>query len=147
MNEKRIVNGEVFIIPIQAGTLRDLCSPEWEKEKINRFTGLEVQNDEKLIQVWVTGPKCDNWSDTFNGFQKEAGVRELERGEKDDCLLGYFPLYLPSRIFEGKHEEDSVEFYCPEYGVRINLTCHQTNHRYRFVGRFEEAYKKVLHLC
>ena len=144
---KKVIKGDVFIIPNYARELRDFFVRDWLREKLSRLAGIEfVRDDEKMIQLWITSDKCENWNH-FAGFQKELGIRkENLRNCKDPEERGllYFPNYFPSKIFEGKKEGDIVKIGCPEYDVIIKLTCKQLDYRYRDFGRFEEAFKYVL---
>lgn len=146
--KKKVIKGDVFIIPNYARELR-VFSKDWLKERLSRLAGIEfVRDDEKMIQLWITSDKCENWNH-FAGFQKTLGIRKEDfrnnyQDPEERRLLGYFPNYFPSRIFEGKNEGDTVKIDCPEYDVIIKLTCKQLDYRYRDFGRFEEAFKYIL---
>ena len=153
-NSKKVVRGDVFIIPNVCDQF--MCfspdSQEWIKEKHKRLTGIEPKDEDSMVQVWITSDQCDNWQDRFAGFQKMIGLLKTGEDEiiwedkrgREARLLGYFPGYFPSRIFKGKKEGDIVKIGCPEYDVIIELTCKQLDYRYRDFGRFEEAFKYVL---
>ena len=152
MENKKIIKGDVFIIPNCASKMADFPehTQDWFKEKLSRLTGINIVEDEKMIQLWITSNNCDNWQDCFAGFQKAIGLIKDEAEEdlwekrgREARLLGYFPGYFPSKIFEGKNEGDIVTLDCPEYNVVIELTCRQLDYRYRDFGRFEEAFQFV----
>lgn len=145
---KKVIKGDVFIIPNYARELR-FFGKDWLKEQLSRLAGIEfVRDDEKMIQLRITSDKCENWNH-FTGFQKALGIckedfRNNYQDPEERRLLGYFPAYFPSRIFEGKNEGDTVKIGCPEYDVVIKLTCKQLDYSYKDFGRFEEAFKYVL---
>ena len=150
--ETKIVKGEAFIIPNPTDKLSSFCEPEWLAEKCERLLGVKAEPEDEMIQVWVVSEKCDNWSCTFGGFQKEINSKfptlveswkKSKEEQKETRLLGYFPGYIPKRLFCGKKEGDVVTFTCPEYNVEIILTCNQLGYRYNRFGRFEEVFEKV----
>lgn len=152
--KKKVIKGDVFIVPNYASELNDFPehNQDWFKEKLSRLTGIEAEKEERMIQLWITSNTCDNWQDRFAGFQKIIGILNTESEEikwenrrgREARLLGYFPRYFPSKIFEGKNEGDIVTLDCPEYEVVIELSCKQLDYRYKNFGRFEEAFKYVL---
>lgn len=148
-----VVKGDIFIIPNIAEKFVDSSSPEWVKEKMKRLVGIEPKDDDKMVEVWITSPKVDNWQDNFAGFQREIGLINDEAEEdlweekrgREARLLGYFPRHIPASMFAGKKEGDEINFHCPEYdGVDIVLTCRQRNYRYSSFGNFEDVLKNVL---
>ena len=150
-NKKIVVRGDIFIIPNIAEKFVDSSSPEWVKEKLNRLVGIEPKDDDKMVEVWITSPKVDNWQDNFAGFQREIGLIKDEAEENlweekrgEARLLGYFPRHIPASIFAGKKEGDEINLHCPEYNVDIVLTCQQRNYRYSSFGTFEDVLKNVL---
>lgn len=140
---KQVVEGNMFIVPNASEAIGSFCEPEWQMEKLRRLLGLKVNYEEKVVQLWMCSEKCDNWGDQFGGFQSELGV-ELEDHTRENRLLGYFPKYVPAKLLENKKEGDVVEFDCPEYNVKIKLTCKQLDYRYRRFGKFEEVFQYVL---
>ena len=150
--EKTVVKGDVFIIPNTAEIFSNFSSPEWQAEKLSRLVGIKPQDDDRMVEVWITSPEVDNWQDNFAGFQKEIGLFtdenqevewEMENGS-ESRLLGYFPKYFPAKVFAGKNEGDKVTFYCPEYDVNVVLTCKQQDYRYASFGNFEDVLRSVL---
>lgn len=152
MKNKSVVKGDVFIIPNVAETFENFNSPEWVKEKMNRLIGIEPQDDEKMVEIWITSLGVDNWQCNFAGFQREIGLFNSEAEEvewenrmgREARVLGYFPQYIPASIFAGKKEGDEINFHCPEYGVDIILTCRQRDYRYASFGNFEDVLRNVL---
>lgn len=148
--EKRVIKGDVFIIPNYAIKMADFPEQLWIKEKLSRLAGIETIGDkEKIIRLCITSDDCDNWQKDFAGIQKIIGVHEEDfqyncKSSRESRLLGYFPSYFPSRIFEGVKEGDTVRLDCPEYNVVIELTCKQLDSRYNTFGRFEEVFQSVL---
>jgi hypothetical protein len=115
------------------------------KSRLSRLAGIELKDEDEMVQVWIISSKCDNWSDTFGGFQEVIGNDEWEDHEegKKALITGYFPNYIPKRLIEGKKEGDKIELTCPEYGVKITLTCRQLKYRYSRFGKFEEVLNQV----
>jgi len=145
---KTIVKGDIFIIPNMAGTGKDLLpiAAKSMKEKWSRLMGIELKDEnEKLIEVWVTSEVCNNWSCTYGGFQKHIGVELSDHNEKDEnsFLVGYFPRLLPISVLKWKKEGDVLKFHCPEYNVDIELTCNQLGYRYSRLGKFEKVLRLV----
>lgn len=151
-NKNKSVVGDIFIIPNIAEKFENFCSPEWIKEGMRRLVGIEPQDEEKMVEVWITSPEVDNWQCNFAGFQRAIGLIKDEAEEdlwekEKGCvarLLGYFPQYIPASMFAGKKEGDEINFHCPEYGVDIILTCRQRNYRYASFGNFEDVLRNVL---
>lgn len=148
MENKKVIRGDVFIIPNVCDQF--MCfspdSQEWIKEKHSRLTGIEPKDEDKMLQVWITSKQCGNWNDYLGGFQEILGIEITREWEKsrEGRLLGYFPGYYPASIFAGKKEGDEVVLNCPEYDVQIVLTCRQKNYRYSKFGNFEEVFEKVV---
>ena len=144
---KQVVEGNMFIVPNASEAIGSFSQPEWQMEKLRRLLGLKVNYEEKVVQVWMYDQVCDNWNDQFGGFQKTAEVdfnSDIVSPTTNERLLGYFPRYIPAKLLEDKKEGDVVEFDCPEYGVKIKLTCKQMESRYRRFGKFEEVFQYVL---
>lgn len=153
--KKKIIKGDVFIIPNYAVKLADFSEQEWKewiKDKLSRLAGIEAVGDkEKMIRLRITSDEYDNWQDRFARFQEIIGIREEDfknscKSSRESRLLGHFPSYFPSRIFEGVKEGDKVTLDCPEYGAIIELTCKQLGYRYNMFGleRFEDVFQSVL---
>ena len=145
---EKIVKGDIFIIPNAAEKIKsfDPVSSNWVREKLKKQLGIEIQPEEKLIQVWIKSPESDNWGDAYGGFQKTANVPFDEEDEsRENKLMGYFTPFLPLRYLQNKKEGDTIELTSPAYGgVKIELTCKQIGNRYERFGRFEEALEFVL---
>jgi hypothetical protein len=152
-NNVKVVRGDVFIIPNIADVFNSFISSiDWMKEKSKRLIGIEPMDEDMMVNVWITSDTVDNWQDNFAGFQREIGLINDEAEEvlweekkgREARLLGYFPKYIPARVFAGKKEGDEINFHCPEYDVDIILTCRQRNYRYASFGNFEDVYSYVL---
>ena len=151
-SKKTEVMGDVFIIPNAVEKLSNFCEPEWIREKCEKMLGVTAEPEDEMLQIWaVSKEKNIDWK-RFGGFQKEIeekfptlveSWKRTKEEQREYRLLGYFPEFVPKRIFEGKKEGDIVEFTCPEYGVKIILTCNQLSYRYSRFGRFEEVFEKV----
>lgn len=147
-----VVKGDVFIIPNIADVFKTFTGSDWVKEKLSRLVGIEPQDEDKMVEVWITSPDVDNWQCNFAGFQRMIGLikneaEEIEWEEKmgrEARLLGYFPQYIPARVFAGKKEGDEITFHCPEYNVDVVLTCRQRDYRYASFGNFEDVLRNVL---
>ena len=147
-----VVKGDIFIIPNVAEKFSNFHSPEWVKEKLGRLVGIEPQDEDKMVEVWITSPEIDNWQCDFAGFQRMIGLIKDEVDEdlwenrmgREARILGYFPQYIPASVFAGKKEGDEINFHCPEHNVDIILTCRQRNYRYSSFGNFEDVLKNVL---
>ena len=146
--KKTVVRGDVFIIPIMCNRFKTFPPDirEWIKEKHSRLTGIEPKDEDIMLQVLITSEECENWNDHQGGFQKVLGLPTTTKWEdsKEGRLLGYFPSYYPASIFAEKKEGDEVTLNCPEYGVQIVLTCHQSGYRYSMFGTFEVVFRKVV---
>ena len=131
--EKKIVRGDIFIIPNMPTTLGEgalfakMMCPKLESVGIKNTPDNEV-----LIQVWVTSPECDNWPDHHRSYNDMMG------GTEDEM----FPGYLPSSLFKDKKEGDIVSF--ENDTTRFELTCTQKNYRYRAFGNFEKVLSDLL---
>ncbi len=141
--KNQVVEGHVFIVPNQVTKLEDFAEPEWLMEKLRRLTGLKVNYEDEVIQVWVVSERCDNWSDTFAGFQACCGMEEFDSKTRDQRLMGYFPKYFPVKLFDKKMEGDEISLYCKEYDITIKLICDQLGYRYNRFGRFEDVYARL----
>jgi hypothetical protein len=152
MKNKSVVKGDVFIIPNVAETFENFHSPEWVKEKLSRLVGIEPQDENKMVEVWITSPEVDNWQCDFAGFQRMIGLFDSEAEEvewenrmgREARVLGYFPQYIPASMFAGKKEGDEITFHCPEYDIDVILTCRQRDYRYASFGNFEDVLRNVL---
>ena len=148
MNNKTIC-GDVFIVPNPAVEFKNLLTSSQISlnNRLRRLIGQEVKeddNEEKMLQIWVTSPECDDWAH-FGEFQKMCGIIPGDAEDyKDNRIMGYFPKFVPARLFEGKKEGDTVHFFCKEYEVSIELTCKQLSYGYRRFGRFEKVFAQVV---
>ena len=142
--KKKVIKGDAFIFPDSACKLSEFSQQDWIVENLSRLAGIEVDENEWMIQLWIISEECGNWQDYFAGFQEILGIREEDfrnscKSYREMRLLGYFPRFFPSRIFEGKKEGDTIIIDCPEYKVLIELTCKQLNYMYKNLGRFKKA--------
>lgn len=142
--EKKVVKGDIFIIPNTIGVHQ---YSNFDKKKIYALLGIEVEDSEVSLQIWVTSPGNynSNWGCRFGEFQELAGVRDFPNiglGEEERCL-GYFPSCIPARIIKSLKEGETIRFNSPEYGVDIELTANQLAYRYRQFGTFQSAMKSV----
>lgn len=143
-SKKTEVMGDVFIIPNAVEKLKNFCEPEWIAEKCERMFGVKANMEDEMIQIWIVSKGKVDWK-PFGGFQKELGIEGFKGfgKSKEERLLGYLPEYVPKKIFEGKKEGDAIMLTCPEYGVKIILTCNQLSYRYSRFGRFEKVFEMV----
>ena len=151
----KTVKGDMFIIPNETGLKNEFEPTYWSgllRERLARLAGIELKDDDEMVQVWIVSEKCNNWSDTFGGFQlvignhqwQEDGDGDVRSKRKNAHVVGYFPNYIPKRLLEDKKEGDIVELTCPEYGgIKIELTCKQIGYRYSRFGKFEEVLQRV----
>lgn len=115
---KKIIKGDVFIIPNYASELGASFKKDWLKERLSRLAGIEfVRDDEKMIQLWITSDKCENWNH-FAGFQKELGIRKEDfqnnyQDSEERRLLGYFPSFFPFKNFRGKEGRGHSQNWLP----------------------------------
>ncbi len=149
---KKVVEGDVFVIPNSSEKLDSFCEPEWLMEKLRRNAGIYANYSDMMVELWICSSQCDNWADTPGGFQKEAEIKFNEEGKigltRNQRVIGYFPKHFPASVVEGKKEGDVIELDNPEYGVKIKLTCRQLNYRYKNIpkknSRFEDTLNFVL---
>jgi hypothetical protein len=148
---KKLVKGDIFIIPNIAKRFISFIDSNWMKERSRRLIGVEPVDDDMMVAVWITSSMVDNWQDNFAGFQTMVGLLETdddeikwEENSPDARLLGYFPKYIPANILAGKKEGDEITFHCDEYDVDIVLTCKQRGYRYASFGNFEDVLRYVL---
>ena len=94
--------------------------------------------NENQIQIWVTGGGLgDNWCD--HGMNSDE-VKKLQFGNRIKSL---FPDFIPYSIFEGKKEGDHVYLQVEGTNIVFDLTCNQSDYRYRNHGKFENVLERV----
>jgi len=130
--EKKIVKGDVFIIPNMPTTLGEgTLFNKMTRPKLDAVGLKNTPADEILIQVWVTSPECNNWPDHYGAYNKMLGTEDET-----------FPGYLPSSLFKDKKEGDVVTI--ENDTTRFELTCTQKNYRYRAFGNFEKVFNDLI---
>lgn len=151
-NLKSVVRGFIFIIPNDSLTKKDCDDGYWQSEKRRLYDrlGIELEDSDVLVQVWVGNGQCENWtcdpkfSSLIDDEDWDALEEKLIRTQKKSG--GYFrylfPRCLPKRILEDLHEGQVLKLTC-NTGVDLELTADQKGKRYRFLGNFEEAVRKV----
>ena len=142
--EKKIV-GDIFIVPNPGFHVKELLpfAKETTIKRARLLAGINLEEEDYLIEVWATSPQCDNWTSVYGGFQSLFGVKLPEDRSEKDYLIGYFPKLLPVKLFKGKKEGDTIVLHCPEYNITVELTLNQLGYRYGRFGKFEEVLKKV----
>ncbi len=143
-----VIKADIFIVPNEAMDFQDFGhNKEWLAEKLKKHLGIMPSEDEKLVQVWITSEKSDNW-DHPGSLQEELGIEyNLLDDSRENRLMGYFPSRLPESILSGKREGDIIRLRHKTYDVDIELTCKQQEYRYRNFGAFEEVLKYVLEVA
>ena len=141
----KTVKINAFIIPNASFEFKseEMSGPETIVTRAKRLMNVDIKEGDQLVDMWFT-PKekteaGDNLSCHYWCFQSLLGIEEQE----DRDLLGYFPEYLPKRLFEGVVEGDTRTFDCPEYGAKIEVTFHQQGYRYARFGNFESVLSQV----
>lgn len=130
--EKKIVRGDIFIIPNMPTTLGEgTLFNKMTRPKLEAVGLKNTPADEILIQVWVTSPECNNWPDHYGAYNKMLGTEDE-----------MFPGYLPSSLFKDKKEGDIVSF--ENDTTKFELTCTQRNYRYRRFGNFEKVFDDLI---
>lgn len=128
-----VVNGFMFIIPNLSFTLGDDIA-ESTKDSIRRSLtniGIEVADDEELVQLWYHNEACDNWCcHQWKEFPQFFGANGL-------------PEHLPLRMLEGITEGDILKMPFVG-GISIQVRAAQLEGRYARFGRFEDVLLKVL---
>ena len=94
--------------------------------------------NENQIQIWVTGGGLgDNWCD--HGMNSDE-VKKLQFGKYKD---GLFPPFIPYSFFKDKKEGDHVYLQVEGTDIIFDLTCNQSDYRYRNYGKFENVLERV----
>lgn len=129
-NNNKVYNVNMFIIPskgFKVGKFPLNIIAESTRRRVKLYLGIDVSDDDTMVQIWTHSKECDNWAD------------------HSDCPImqgrNFFPNYLPKRLFEGKKEGDVIELTTP-YG-KIIATLKQRGFRYEMLGNFEDAIEKV----
>lgn len=143
---KKIVKGEVSIIGYTDPKKALFHIPNWEYERIERLAGVNADQEENylIVQISESGTKYEKiWESDFGSFQAACDVPCPEQ-KGDGYIIGYFPKYLPMKIFKNKKEGDKIELYCPEYEIIIELTCNQLGYDWHEKPvKFQEALRKA----
>lgn len=145
------VRGFINIIPDEE--VLTVKSPDWELHQIRleeKF-GIEINEEDKLVKILAGNSRYSNWTEdprySLLVEDEEFGIFELRRLISQKVKGGYFmylfPDYFPERILKEIKEGDTVRLIC-NTGVILELTANQMDKRYSYLGRFEEALKKVL---
>ena len=144
---KKIVKMDVFVIPNESFKISedDLRIMNTILIRAEKLLGVEIKRGDRVKQFWMTDPEGEvqNFNSEWYGFQKKLGIPEPEENQDrnlvEEFQIGFFPEYLPVKLFDGKKEGDVVKFHCPYYDVEIEMTLKQNNYRYRMFGPFEKA--------
>ena len=99
---KKIVKGDIFIIPNGKVNIEKFFRPAAEKQQFSKATGYKINDDDEMVQVWVTSEGIDNWQ-CHRGWLEECQLKE-EEGFRD-----LFPGYFPVRVLENLTEGDILE--------------------------------------
>lgn len=149
---KKTVKMDVFVIPNESIKLNenDLIRMNSSLIRAEKLLNVEIKKGDRVKQFWMTDPEGEvqHFNDEWYGFQKKLGIQKPEKylyldinqGE-EEYQIGFFPEYLPVKLFDGKKEGDVVKFQCPYYDVEIEMTLKQNDYRYRMFGPFEKALK------
>ena len=134
--EKKIVKGDIFIIPNGKVNIENFFRPEVKKQQFTKATGYKINDDDEMVQVWVTSEGIDNWQ-CHRGWLEECQLKE--EGGFHDLFPGYFPV----RVLENLTEGDVLECIPQGGDVKIELTCRQKDYRYSRFGTFEECLRNL----
>ena len=126
-----------------------------ETKAILDANGLEMDEDERLIQVWMTSEDLHSENLCDHGFHIEVG------GRKWTAFPGAIPTMLPAKFFQGHKEGEIIKIKFPktvletnadwgdedsfeiESSLILRLELAQTRFRYRSFGTFEECLRRV----
>lgn len=146
-NTETTIKGFIFIIPnhgVRANAKYWFIDPYKEFGESVDYYGLPESwkpvDDDIMIHIWVYNENVDNWPcERF----KTARMFGIDVHPEDDDNVMAFPSHIPARVLINKQEGDVISFDTPN-GKHVELTCCQTEFRYRNFGKFEEALKNVL---
>ena len=146
-----IVRGFINIVPDEE--ILTVKSPNWDlhRTRFDEKLGIEINEEDRLVKVLAGNSRYSNWTEdprySLLTDDDEFGIFELRRLISQKVEGGYFmylfPDYFPERILKGIREGDTVRLTCST-GITLELIANQTEKRYSYLGRFEEALKKSL---
>ena len=91
-------------------------------KRIENLIGNPVDIKESMVQIWVTSPDSDNWTDNGHPELKER-----------------FTKYLPASVLKDVKEGDVLHFNLEN--KQVELKANQLGYRYARFGKFEEVYE------
>lgn len=123
VQQKENVYGSVFIIPNNTSTISDFYSREALEAHFQNL-GIEVGEDDELVQLWFTSKDSENWADHGHPTFGNQWVSQL-----------------PAKLFENLKEGDHITLSWK--GVKVDLALNQRSFRYRRFGAFETVLSTV----
>lgn len=137
--EKKIYKADMFIIPnqitVEEKEIKDIIHSWWwdrYEKRMSHLFGKEVAEKDKgrrrLVQVWITSPECENWSDHVNNPV-----------DKEIRFPGNLPLWMVGNMKEG----ETIKIDLPEYNATLELTAQQLKYRYKDYGTFDNVLKQL----
>ena len=143
------INADAFIIPNAPVKISDSYYRERREKRAKEIcnaSGIEFDENAKLIQCWFTNEDCDNLQDHGSRVEIDGKQWYIESGRIDSLI--------PANFFKGLKEGDTVDITLPvvvrEYkrgedpdkmdiDLCIHLTLNQKSYRYSRFGTFEEV--------
>ena len=125
--KNNMIIGDMFIVPnmpedilFQINESLPSMAADYIK-RIENLTGKKVDIKESMVQIWVTSPDSDNWTDHGHPELKER-----------------FTKYLPASVLKDVKEGDVLHFNLEN--KQIELKANQLGYRYARFGKFEDVY-------
>lgn len=88
------------------------------------YINLNIHENDRLNRVEVFSPESNCWNLGHPAIKNWV-----------------FPKFLPTKLFYNKKENYDIKFIINDKVFKIKLV--QTLYKYRFLGKFEEAYAKI----
>lgn len=136
------LEADMFIIPNSISTIDNerMLSFKKKMRELCKLNGLNNNDEEMLVQVWITNDKSDNIDD--------HGI--IINGKQYYVICSNIPYTLIKNVKEG--ENITVKFFgydhSGEEAVKVvfemQLTAKQLDYRYKRFGSFEETLKRLV---
>ena len=130
-------NVEAFIIPNRIGYVGGVfeTKQEW-LHKVATLNGIELDNNDRVVELWITSDQCDNMVDSIFVLDAVGGMQaRIQSG------------LFPEKLFEGRTEGDELDVTVPlltDAGVmafKMHMTLSQLKYQYKTFGSFEKAFE------